>query len=115
MYLKLDLAISGNGCLEKFELGEALRKIYDFVWDEYCDWYVELAKLRLYKGDAVEKYTAQKVLSTVLSRILELLHPFIPFITEEIWQQQALSDQPAPASVLPANGDNIVAHDYASS
>ncbi|MCR4963127.1 MAG: valine--tRNA ligase [Firmicutes bacterium] len=80
-------ALTVNDCLENFELGEALRKIYDFVWDEYCDWYVELAKLRLYKGSEVEKYTAQKVLSTVLSRILELLHPFIPFITEEIWQQ----------------------------
>ena len=73
--------------LEKFELGEALRAIYDFAWDEFCDWYVELAKLRLYKGSAVEKHTAQTVLSDVLRTVLELLHPFIPFVTEELWQQ----------------------------
>lgn len=72
--------------LEKFELGLAADKAYDFVWNEYCDWYIELAKKRLYGEDKVAKATVQKVLVTVLKDILKLLHPFMPFITEEIWQ-----------------------------
>ncbi len=72
--------------LDKFELGMAANKAYDFVWNEYCDWYIELAKNRLYGEDAEAKATVQKVLVTVLKDILKLLHPFIPFITEEIWQ-----------------------------
>ncbi len=72
--------------LEKYELGEAVRGIYDFTWDDFCDWYIELAKPRLYKGSPSEKYTAQYVLVTVLGQILQLLHPFMPFITEELWQ-----------------------------
>ncbi|MBN2899499.1 MAG: valine--tRNA ligase [Clostridia bacterium] len=72
--------------LDKFELGMAANKAYDFVWNEYCDWYIELAKRRLYGEDKVAKETVQKVLVTVLKDILKLLHPFIPFITEEIWQ-----------------------------
>ncbi|MBN2260349.1 MAG: valine--tRNA ligase [Clostridiales bacterium] len=72
--------------LEKFELGIAATKIYEFVWDEYCDWYIELTKKRLYGEDLEKKLTAQKVLLKVLEDILKLLHPFIPFITEEIWQ-----------------------------
>ncbi len=76
-----------NANLEKYELGEALRAIYDFIWDEFCDWYVELAKPRLYRGTAEERYTAQHVLAATLRTALELLHPFAPFITEELWQQ----------------------------
>lgn len=72
--------------LDKFELGMAANKAYDFVWNEYCDWYIELAKKRLYGEDQEAKETVQKVLVTVLKDILKLLHPFIPFITEEIWQ-----------------------------
>lgn len=72
--------------LDKFELGMAANKAYDFVWNEYCDWYIELAKNRLYGEDAEAKAAVQKVLVTVLKDILKLLHPFIPFITEEIWQ-----------------------------
>ncbi|MGI6064886.1 MAG: valine--tRNA ligase [Bacillota bacterium] len=72
--------------LEKYELGEAARTLYDFTWNEFCDWYIELAKLRLYKETGVEKYTAQHVLTDVLSGIMQLMHPFMPFITEEIWQ-----------------------------
>lgn len=79
-------AATANENLEKYELGETARALYDFVWDEFCDWYVELAKPRLYRGSAAEKYTAQAMLATVLARILELLHPYIPFVTEEIWQ-----------------------------
>jgi len=72
--------------LDKFELGMAANKAYDFVWNEYCDWYIELAKNRLYGEDKEAKETVQKVLVTVLKDILKLLHPFMPFITEEIWQ-----------------------------
>ncbi len=71
--------------LDKFDLGMAANKIYDFTWNEYCDWYIELAKKRLYGEDAEAKETVQKVLLTVLKDILRLLHPFMPYITEEIW------------------------------
>ena len=73
--------------LDQFELGEAARVVYEFIWNEYCDWYIELAKSRLYnKEDSAGRSTAQYILSYVLSHTLELLHPFMPFITEEIWQ-----------------------------
>ncbi|WP_148134755.1 valine--tRNA ligase [Candidatus Formimonas warabiya] len=72
--------------LEKYELGEAARTLYEFIWSEFCDWYIELAKLRLYKETGAEKHTAQFVLTHVLKGIMQLLHPFMPFITEEIWQ-----------------------------
>jgi len=72
--------------LEKYELGVAVQKIYDFVWDTYCDWYIELTKARLYSKDTERKQTAIAVLVYVLDQILKLLHPFMPFITEEIWQ-----------------------------
>ena len=73
--------------LEKFELGEAARALYDFIWNEYCDWYIELAKSRLYnKEDSQGRATAQYVLWYVLSNTLKMLHPFMPFITEAIWQ-----------------------------
>jgi valyl-tRNA synthetase len=72
--------------LEKFELGLAANKIYEFTWNEYCDWYIELAKKRLYGDDEIAKATVKKVLVKVLKDILRLLHPFMPFITEEIWK-----------------------------
>ena len=72
--------------LEAYELGVASAKIYDFIWDTYCDWYIELTKTRLNGEDAAAKLAAENVLCYVLLRILELLHPFMPFITEEIWQ-----------------------------
>ena len=72
--------------LDKYELGVAVQKVYDFIWDSYCDWYIELTKARLYGEDAESKLTAQKVLLYVLDQILRLMHPFMPFITEEIWQ-----------------------------
>ena len=71
--------------LEAYELGVASAKIYDFIWDTYCDWYIELTKTRL-NGEDAAKLAAENVLCYVLLRILELLHPFMPFITEEIWQ-----------------------------
>ncbi len=72
--------------LEKYELGIAVQKVYDFIWDTYCDWYIELTKARLYSEDEGRKQTAIAVLVYVLDQILRLLHPFMPFITEEIWQ-----------------------------
>ena len=72
--------------LEKYELGVAVQKVYDFIWDTYCDWYIELTKARLYSEDAERKQTALQVLVYVLDQVLRLLHPFMPFITEEIWQ-----------------------------
>ena len=72
--------------LEAYELGVASAKIYDFIWDTYCDWYIELTKTRLNGEDEQAKLAAENVLCYVLLRILELLHPFMPFITEEIWQ-----------------------------
>ena len=72
--------------MDKYELGVAIQKIYDYVWDTYCDWYIELTKARLYSEDAERKDTAMKVLVYVLDQMLRLLHPFMPFITEEIWQ-----------------------------
>ena len=71
--------------LEKFELGLAVAKLYDFIWDVYCDWYIEISKIRLQKGGE-EAQNAKNVLVYVLSNTLKLLHPFMPFITEEIWQ-----------------------------
>ena len=72
--------------LEKYELGVAVQKVYDFIWDTYCDWYIELTKARLYSDDADRKQTAIQVLVYVLDQVLRLLHPFMPFITEQIWQ-----------------------------
>ncbi len=81
--------------IEKYELGVAIAKLYDFMWDEVCDWYIELVKNRLYGDDKEASKSAQQVLCYVLSNTLCMLHPFIPFITEEIWQ------------ALPHEGDTI--------
>ena len=72
--------------LERYELGVAVQKVYDFIWDSYCDWYIELTKARLYGEEPERKQTAIAVLVYVLDQVLRLLHPFMPFITEEIWQ-----------------------------
>ena len=82
-----DVASDVTALLDKFELGEAGRSIYDFIWGEICDWYIELAKPRLYgrEGEAA-RATAQSVLVEVLTGAMKLLHPYMPFITEEIYQ-----------------------------
>ena len=72
--------------LDKFELGIAVQKLYDFIWDVFCDWYIEIAKIRLQGEDESAKNDAKSVLVFVLTYILKLLHPFMPFITEEIYQ-----------------------------
>ncbi len=81
--------------LEKFELGMAVQKIYDFIWDVLCDWYIELTKSRLQAGGETSK-AARQILVYVMSNTLKLLHPFMPFITEEIWQ------------ALPHDGESIM-------
>ena len=99
-----------NSYLQHFELGEAQRELYDFIWHEFCDWYIELAKLRL--RDAADhgedgSESPLPVLAHVLEQTLRLLHPFMPFITEEIWQRLK-PHVPDPAS-LP---DSIMVSDY---
>lgn len=84
-----------NHALENFKFNDAALAVYKFIWNEYCDWYIELAKSRLQKEGA-EKTVAQNVLVHVLEASLKLLHPFMPFITEEIWQK------------LPKKGDSIM-------
>lgn len=79
------LAKEVNQNLESFELGVAVSKLYDFIWDVYCDWYIELTKPRIQAGGETAE-TAQQVLVWVMKGMLKLLHPFMPFITEEIWQ-----------------------------
>ena len=79
------LAAEVTDALEKYELGVAVQKLYDFIWDVFCDWYIEIAKIRL-NGEEENKKTVKAVLVYVMSNTLKLLHPFMPFITEEIWQ-----------------------------
>ena len=85
--------------LDKYELGIAVSKLYDFIWDSFCDWYIELVKPRFFE-EGESNLTAQMVLTYVLSNTLKLLHPFMPFITEEIWQ------------ALPHDGESIMISDF---
>lgn len=72
--------------IDSYEFGETGRLLYNFIWDDLCDWYIEIAKLSLYGEDAVAKKTTQSVLAYVLDRTLRMIHPFMPFISEDIWQ-----------------------------
>ncbi len=80
---------------DKYEFGEAGRALYNFIWDDYCDWYIEMAKIPLNSDDEAAKQTTRSVLAHVLDQIMRMLHPYMPFITEEIWQQ------------LPHDGESI--------
>ncbi|MBN6887882.1 valyl-tRNA synthetase [Cytobacillus horneckiae] len=71
---------------DRYEFGEVGRVLYNFIWDDFCDWYIEMAKLPLYGEDEAAKKTTRSVLAHVLDNTMRLLHPFMPFITEEIWQ-----------------------------
>jgi len=93
--------------LDKYELGMAAQKIYDFIWDEFCDWYIEIVKGRLYGTERKTKETAQKVLLIVLKDILKMLHPFMPFITEEIWRYLPDEEKPLIISSWPVYRENI--------
>lgn len=96
------LAQEINDNLEKFEFGIAAQKLHDFLWDEFCDWYIEISKIRLQGSDEAAAQQARQVLVWVMTRTLALLHPFMPYITEEIWQAlphtgEALIMAPYPA------------------
>ncbi|NLW69769.1 MAG: valine--tRNA ligase [Eubacteriaceae bacterium] len=80
--------------IEKYELGIALEKLYNFVWSEFCDWYIEFTKPRLYSEDSQARYAAQNTLYEVFINILKLLHPFMPFITEEIYSHLTEGEKP---------------------
>lgn len=94
------LAKEVNENLDKFELGVAVSKLYDFIWDVYCDWYIELTKPRIQEGGET-KNTAQAVLVWVMEGMLKLLHPFMPYITEEIWQVLTNESGPIMISQFP--------------
>ncbi|MEK6454906.1 valine--tRNA ligase [Caldifermentibacillus hisashii] len=85
---------------EKYEFGEVGRALYNFIWDDFCDWYIEMAKLPLYGEDETAKKTTRSVLAYVLDQTMRLLHPFMPFITEEIWQN------------LPHEGESITVAEW---
>ncbi|ENQ3105422.1 valyl-tRNA synthetase [Bacillus sp. 491mf] len=72
--------------MDKYELGEVGRALYNFIWDDFCDWYIEMAKIPLYGEDEAAKKTTRSVLAYVLDQTMRLLHPFMPFVTEKIWQ-----------------------------
>jgi valyl-tRNA synthetase len=87
--------------LEAYGLGEGARLLYSLIWDDFCDWYIELAKPRLRGEDLASKRTAQQVLATVLETILRLLHPWMPHVTEEVWQLLTQANQTTSISVQP--------------
>ena len=100
------LAKEVNENLDKFELGVAVSKLYDFIWDVYCDWYIELTKPRIQEGGET-KNTAQAVLVWVMEGMLKLLHPFMPYITEEIWQVLTNESGPIMISQFPKYDENL--------
>ena len=88
--------------LETFQFGEIARELYEFFWSEFCDWYIELAKGRLQGSDTRDRAAVQQVLVYVLDNALRLLHPFMPFITDEIWRKLPLDRNNLPASIMVA-------------
>ena len=94
-----------NRSLEGFELGDAQQRLYEFIWNDYCDWYIEMAKVRMRAGSGPSPLPT---LAHVLERTLRLLHPFMPFITEEIWQAlHAANDAGARVGATAADGDSL--------
>ena len=93
--------------LDKFELGVALSNLYDFIWDEFCDWYIELVKPRLYGENTESKQDAQRTLCYVLSGVLKLLHPYMPFITEEIFCALPTGEETIMTSQWPLYTDSL--------
>jgi len=94
--------------LEKFELGIALQKVYEFIWEEFCDWYIELVKPRLYDKESKGRKEAQYVLNKVLCGSMKLLHPFMPFVTEEIYKNLWNDDESIMISQWPIFGEDSV-------
>ena len=93
--------------LDKFELGVALSNLYDFIWDELCDWYIELVKTRLYGDNKESKLNAEHTLCFVLCGILKLMHPFMPFITEEIYCALPTGEETIMTSEWPKYSDRL--------
>ena len=102
-----DLVAQVSENFEKFELGVAAQKIYDFTWDIFCDWYIELAKLRLNSGDEKQAQGARQVLVYVLTGILKLLHPYMPYITEEIYDALPHDCESIMISRYPEAGEDL--------
>ena len=101
------LAKSVGENIDKYELGVALSEIYDFIWDIFCDWYIELCKSRLQNKGTEEAHTAAHVLIYVLTNLLKLLHPYMPFITEEIYQSLPHSDESIMISAYPTYDSSL--------
>ena len=98
-----------NENLDKFEIGLALQKVYDFIWDLFCDWYIELVKPRLNdKDNAAENEQTQRVLLYVFTGALKMLHPFMPFLTEAIWQSMPMEDESIMIAAFPKYDENLV-------
>jgi valyl-tRNA synthetase len=93
--------------LENFELGIALQKIYEFIWEEFCDWYIELVKPRLFDRDDPTRLEAQWVLNHVLGTAMKLLHPYMPFVTEEIYRYLINDDESIMISVWPVYDESL--------
>ena len=98
LYNKVVRDVTAN--LEKYEIGIALSNLYDFIWDIFCDWYIELVKPRLNAQGTEENATAQNVITYVLEGTMRLLHPFMPFITEEIWQKLPHTAEAHPETIM---------------
>ena len=105
-YNQLVLEVTEN--LEKFDVGVAVSKLYDFIWDVYCDWYIELVKPRLYDENCETREDALDTLSYVLVGVLKLLHPFMPFITEEIFCAVQSAEESIVISQWPTYSDALV-------
>ncbi|KAB7668088.1 valine--tRNA ligase [Bacillus sp. B1-b2] len=90
---------------DRYEFGEVGRVLYNFIWDDFCDWYIEMAKLPLYGEDEVAKLTTRSILAYVLDNTMRLLHPFMPFITEEIWQNLPHSGESITTAAWPEVND----------
>jgi valyl-tRNA synthetase len=95
-----EVTAEADDMMERFQLGEAAKRLYDFIWSEYCDWYIEASKVALNEGTPEEAATARQTLVYTLERSLRLLHPYMPFLTEELWQQ------------LPVTGESVMIADW---
>ncbi|MCM3717019.1 valine--tRNA ligase [Fictibacillus phosphorivorans] len=93
--------------IDSYEFGEVGRLLYNFIWDDFCDWYIEMAKLPLYGEDEEAKKTTRSVLAYVLDQTLRLLHPFMPFITEEIWQHLPHEGESITVAAWPVKRDDL--------
>jgi valyl-tRNA synthetase len=97
--------------LDTYDFGETGRLLYDFIWDDLCDWYIEFSKLSLYNTDAEAKRSTQSVLAYVLDQTQRMIHPFMPFISEEIWQQLPHEGETISLAAWPVFKSEFVADD----